>query len=94
MISIMLGIGLASLFRKVCSDKNCIRFNGPIIGDVVGKVYKHGDKCYQYDIGPIACDKTKQIIDISSPDEIDIPTYQTTTGILGQKEIKTNMFGF
>ena len=30
-ISILLGLGLATLFRKVCTDKNCIRFNGPII---------------------------------------------------------------
>ena len=25
-ISILLGLGLASLFRKVCTDKNCIKF--------------------------------------------------------------------
>ena len=33
-ISIILGLGLATLFRKVCHDKNCIRFNGPIITDI------------------------------------------------------------
>ena len=26
-ISILLGIGLASLFRKACNDKNCIDFD-------------------------------------------------------------------
>ena len=31
-ISIMLGLGLATLFRKVCKDKNCITFKGPILG--------------------------------------------------------------
>ena len=30
-LSIILGFGLATLFRKVCTDKNCIVFNGPVI---------------------------------------------------------------
>jgi hypothetical protein len=40
MISIVLGLGLASLFRKVCNDKNCIVFNGPIITDIEDKIFK------------------------------------------------------
>ena len=47
-ISIILGLGLATLFRKVCNDKNCIQFNGPIIDDIEDKTFKHGDKCYKY----------------------------------------------
>jgi hypothetical protein len=43
LISIVLGIGLATLFRKVCNDKNCIVYNGPVIQDIDNKVYKHGD---------------------------------------------------
>ncbi len=43
-ISIILGLGLATLFRKVCNDKNCIQFNGPIISDIEDKTYKHGNK--------------------------------------------------
>jgi hypothetical protein len=94
MISILLGFGLATLFRKVCSDKSCIKFNGPIIGDVVGKVYQHGDKCFKYDIAPIACDRTKQSLNMTSPDEIDITSYESTTGLLSQKEVKTSFLGF
>ena len=30
-ISVILGLGLAALFRQVCNEKNCITFNGPII---------------------------------------------------------------
>jgi len=93
MISILLGFGLATLFRKVCTDKSCIKFNGPIIGDVVGKVYKHGEKCYKYDIAPIPCDRTKQSIDISSPADIDIASYENTAGLLSQKEVKQNFLG-
>ena len=65
-ISILLGLGLATLFRKVCTDKNCIVFNGPVITDVSGKTYKYGEKCYKYEPTPTNCDKTKRIVDIAS----------------------------
>jgi hypothetical protein len=66
-ISILLGLGLATLFRKVCNDKNCITFNGPIISEVDGKIFKHGEGCYQYSMTPTKCDNTKQIVDITDP---------------------------
>jgi hypothetical protein len=66
-ISILLGIGLATLFRKVCNDKNCIVFNGPVLNTVTDKTYKFGEKCYKYDIEPAKCDSNKRIIDIASP---------------------------
>ena len=69
-LSILLGLGLASLFRKVCNDKNCIVFNGPIISDIDGKIYKHGDKCYKYKMHPSQCESTKRIIEISSKDPL------------------------
>ena len=64
-VSIILGLGLATLFRKVCKDKDCIVFNGPVISEIDQKVFKHGNGCYQYDIESTPCDKTKQIVDIS-----------------------------
>ena len=63
-ISIMLGLGLATIFRKVCKDKNCLTFKGPILGDIDGKIYKHGKKCFQYTTNNMPCDKNKQIVDI------------------------------
>lgn len=65
-ISIVLGLGLATIFRKVCTDKNCIIFKGPIISDVVDKTYKHGEKCYKYTINSTTCNPNKKIIDIKS----------------------------
>lgn len=65
MISILLGLGLATLFRKVCTDKNCIRFNGPVITDIQGKTYKHGEKCYQYTSTATKCDPKKKVMDMS-----------------------------
>lgn len=63
-VSIILGLGLATLFRKVCTDKNCIRFNGPIISDLEGKIYKHDDKCYKYSTKTDSCDTTKRQVDL------------------------------
>jgi hypothetical protein len=67
MISIILGLGLATLFRKACDDKNCIVFNGPVIKEIEGKIYKHGEKCYKYSSVSDKCDSTKRVIEISEP---------------------------
>ena len=63
-ISILLGLGLATIFRKVCNDKNCLTFKGPILGDIDGKIYKHGEKCFKYNATSTPCDKNKEIVDI------------------------------
>ena len=70
-ISIMLGIGIACLFRQVCNEKNCIRFEGVVISDIHDKIYKHDEKCYKYVAKPTTCNKNKKIIDVSPPKEID-----------------------
>ena len=64
-ISIVLGLGLASLFRKVCVDKNCITFSGYVISDVEDKTYKHGEDCYKYKAKPEKCDNAKKVVEIS-----------------------------
>lgn len=78
-ISILLGLGLATLFRKVCKDKNCIKFSGPVIGDIEGKTYKYGDKCYTYTSNPTKCDNDKKkVVDISiKVDTGDLPIIST-----------------
>jgi hypothetical protein len=64
-ISILLGLGLATMFRTVCKEKNCIRFHGPVISELDGKIYKHGDKCYKYEVQSSgACDTNKRVLDI------------------------------
>ena len=67
-ISIILGLGVATLFRKICTDKSCIRFNGPIISDLEDKIYKHGEKCYKYSTRTDKCDTTKRQIDLMDKD--------------------------
>ena len=66
-ISVLLGLGLASLFNKVCKDKNCIVFNGPVIKEIDGKIYKYGEKCFTYKMQPASCNSTKLVIDVGDP---------------------------
>jgi len=70
-ISILLGLGLATLFQRVCNDKNCILFHGPVISEIDDKIHKFGEKCYQYKANPEACDSRKRIIEISHNENIN-----------------------
>tara|TARA_B110000261_G_scaffold164070_2_gene212072 strand:+ start:3347 stop:3589 length:243 start_codon:yes stop_codon:yes gene_type:complete len=64
-ISILLGLGLATLFRKVCNDRNCLLFKGPNLSNIRGKTFKYNEKCYKYKENATTCDKTKKIIDFA-----------------------------
>ena len=55
MMSILLGFGLASLFRKVCKDKNCLAFHAPPLDDFKDKIYKTNGKCVKYVPMPTKC---------------------------------------
>ena len=70
-ISILLGLGLSTLFKKSCSGQSCITYHGPILGQIDGKTYQYGEKCYQYTISPIKCHAQKKSVDFSN--EIDDP---------------------
>jgi hypothetical protein len=54
-ISFILGIGLASLFRKICNDRNCIVFKAPPMDEVTKNTYAHGDKCYTFKEKMVKC---------------------------------------
>lgn len=47
-MSIILGLGLASLFRQVCKDDKCKIIKGPNVKDIERNIYKIDDKCYKY----------------------------------------------
>lgn len=65
LISILLGLGLATLFRKVCNDRNCLVFKGPEMSEIDEKIYKFDDKCYKYKPSAKTCDKHKKIIEFA-----------------------------
>lgn len=47
-MSIIWGLGLAALFRKVCAGRNCIVYKAPNPQQIINNVYQHDSKCYRY----------------------------------------------
>ena len=71
LISIVLGLGFATLFQRVCNDRNCLVFQGPIISDIEGKVFMKDDKCYVFKKKHVSCAPSSetdgtQIIDMAA----------------------------
>ena len=62
MFSILLGLGIAGLFKMSCDSRSCIVLKGPTFTDK-NKVVKYNDKCYDVKEKIIDCkDKTKDTI--------------------------------
>ena len=66
-ISIILGLGLAALFRNACKDGACIHFESPPMKDLTsGSVYKYGNECYNYNVATQKCDSDKKMVELSN----------------------------
>jgi hypothetical protein len=62
-MSMLLGFGLASLFRTVCKDKNCLIFHAPPLDQFKDKIYKSNGKCVKYNHIATKCSTNAKIID-------------------------------
>lgn len=47
-VSVVLGLGLAALFRQVCRGKQCIVVKGPNVDEINKYYYKIDQNCYKY----------------------------------------------
>jgi|UniRef100_A0A6C0J8P5 hypothetical protein len=56
-ISIILGLGISALFRKVCNDRDCLIINGPPSNEIEGNIYDFDSKCYKYRVKNTSCKK-------------------------------------
>lgn len=65
LMSMLLGFGLASLFRTVCKDKHCLIFSAPHLDQIQNKIYKNDNKCYKYVPETTKCSKDKKIINFA-----------------------------
>jgi len=64
LMSILLGFGLASLFRNICKDKNCLIFHAPSLDDFKDKIYVGSSgKCIKYKPVASKCNSKFKIID-------------------------------
>lgn len=64
-ISVLLGLGLASIFRRSCKNHRCLVFKAPKINALTEGIYKHGEKCFSYKTTSVPCNSAKyDIIDV------------------------------
>jgi hypothetical protein len=61
-MSILLGLGLATLFRKVCNDRSCLVFHAPHINKIKGQIFDFDGKCYTFEEKAERCDQNKKIL--------------------------------
>ena len=66
-MSLLLGIGLASFFRFICKDKDCIVFAGPPMEDIKDKIYKNHNKCYKLIPTATKCTTDKKTVKFAAP---------------------------
>ena len=60
LMSILLGIGLATLFRQICEGKNCTIYNAPPIEEIDNQIYKFDDICYKMTKNAVKCNSKKE----------------------------------
>jgi len=63
LMSILLGFGLASLFRQVCKGKGCATFKAPHFEDIKDKIYKNDGRCVKYKQTATKCNSTSKIVE-------------------------------
>ena len=56
-VSIILGLGLAAVFRRACSGNRCIVIRGPNPNDVAQNYYKVNEQCFKYTPVFTECDR-------------------------------------
>jgi hypothetical protein len=58
--SIVLGLGLSSVFKSCCDSGNCIVYKAPDFSKT--KIIKYNNKCYEANEQIQTCDTNKKIV--------------------------------
>jgi hypothetical protein len=64
-MSIILGLGLATLFRAVCEGANCKVIKAPPLEEIEDKIYKFDGKCYKIEKSAVSCDSKKKTVEFA-----------------------------
>ena len=65
LMSLILGIGLATFFRAVCKGKNCRIISSPPIEEIEDQIYKFNNKCYTFEKNAVDCQINKKTVKIA-----------------------------
>ena len=63
-LSVILGLGLACIFKMSCDSQNCIVYRAPDYSEK--KIIKYNDKCYEPNEHMETCDPNKKIIEYAN----------------------------
>lgn len=61
-LAILIGFGLATIFRKACNERSCLVFKGPKIDELTDKKFKYDGKCYSFTPEIGKCKKSKKTV--------------------------------
>ena len=61
-IAILLVLGLATLFRKACNERSCLKFRGPPLNKVKNQIFEYNDECYVFEEKAETCSPLKKIV--------------------------------
>ena len=65
-LSVLLGLGLATLFRQICNSKDCYKFIGPKHNELRDKIFASDSektKCYSLVEENITCGSKSKTLD-------------------------------
>ena len=60
-ISVVLGLGLATLFQRACKSRDCIIIKAPDPQTVMKNIYRNDDACYVYKPHLVRCPTKKEV---------------------------------
>jgi len=61
-MSMLLGFGLASLFRRACKERNCLKFVGAPIDKIDKQIFEYNNICYTFEDKAESCSPLKKIV--------------------------------
>ena len=64
-ISMLLGFGIATLFRKACNKRNCLVFQAAPLNKIKGQVFKYDNKCYKFTPKAESCNNGKNTVEFA-----------------------------
>jgi hypothetical protein len=59
LVSVIIGFGLATLFRRACKGRGCVIVKSPPLKDLNKYLYRIDGKCYKYRPYAVSCNESK-----------------------------------
>lgn len=60
LFSIILGLGLATLFKESCKNSNCLVFKIAKINEIKDHIFEFDGECYKFNEKSISCKNTNE----------------------------------